>query len=364
MASIYSRFPSVVIHVLVWVLLGLMLLVFSPLNMNVTLPAEFWVKQGIIFCLWIGAFYLNTFIWVPKLLFENKINLFIISAFGTALVVIALIWVTEYSLNLPTLMFQAFHPEKALPGESKGVPLWALTFPFFSTLMALGIGTTMAAIQKSQKDTLRRQEEALLLKTLEQQRTTSELSFLRAQINPHFFFNTLNNIYALTMLNVESSRQALLKLSRMMRYVLYETQKDMVLLSQEIAFIQDYIELMQLRLTDKVEIAFQKPSPLRDVNIAPMILLPFVENAFKHGVSSLHASRISIALRQQPGLLEVEVRNTIFSEQNKSLEQGNGIGLVNTRRRLDLLYPNQYTLLVNEDTAQNEYQVHLTLDLS
>jgi sensor histidine kinase YesM len=138
----------------------------------------------------------------------------------------------------------------------------------------------------------------------------------------------------------------------------------MVLLSQEIAFIQDYIELMQLRLTDKVEISFQKPSPLRDVQIAPMILLPFVENAFKHGVSSLHASRISIALHQQPGLLEVEVRNTLFSEQNKSLELGNGIGLVNTRRRLDLLYPDRYTLLVDEDTTQHEYMVHLTLDLS
>ncbi|WP_197901704.1 sensor histidine kinase [Rhodocytophaga rosea] len=364
MASIFSRLPLFLVHGLVWVLLGLMLLVFSPLNMNVTLPAEFWIKQGILFCLWIGAFYINILIWVPKFLFENKINLFVLSAFGTTLVVIALIWLTEYSLNLPTLMHQAFHPEKHIPGESKSVPLWALTFPFFSTLMALGIGTTIAAVQKSQKDTLLRQEEALLRKTLEQQRTNSELSFLKAQINPHFFFNTLNNIYALTMLNVESSRQALLKLSRMMRYVLYDTQKDMVLLSQEIAFIQDYIELMQLRLTDKVEISFQKPTPLRDVQIAPMILLPFVENAFKHGVSSLHASRISIALQQQPGQLEVKVRNTMFSEQNKSLEQGNGIGLVNTRRRLDLLYPDHYNLSVAEDTTQHEYLVHLTLDLS
>lgn len=122
-----------------------------------------------------------------------------------------------------------------------------------------------------------RQEEALLRKSLEQQKTDSELSFLKAQINPHFFFNTLNNIYALTMINVESSRQVLLKLSRMMRYVLYETQKDGVLLSQEIAFVQDYIELMQLRLTDKVEVIFKRPTPLKEVTITPMLRLPFVE---------------------------------------------------------------------------------------
>jgi LytS/YehU family sensor histidine kinase len=143
--------------------------------------------------------------------------------------------------------------------------------------MALGIGTSITAVQKSQKDTLLRQEEALLRKSLEQQKTDSELSFLKAQINPHFFFNTLNNIYALTMINVESSRQVLLKLSRMMRYVLYETQKDGVLLSQEIAFVQDYIELMQLRLTDKVEVIFKRPTPLKEVTIAPMLRLPFVE---------------------------------------------------------------------------------------
>ena len=261
-------------------------------------------------------------------------------------------------------MFQAFNPTGGRPPRGGHIPGWALAFYFFSTLMTLSTGTIIVAVRKSQQDTLLRQEEALLRKSLEQQKTDSELSFLKAQINPHFFFNTLNNIYALTMINVESSRQALLKLSRMMRYVLYETQKDAVLLSQQIAFVQDYIELMQLRLTDKVEVIFKRPTPLKEVTIAPMILLPFVENAFKHGVSSLHSSRIFIAIHQKTDNLEIEVRNTVFAEQSKSLEQGNGIGLVNTRRRLDLLYPDRYHLSVNEDTSQNEYQVHLTLDLS
>lgn len=364
MATFFGRFPSHLIHILIWVLLAFMLLVISPLQHNIILPAAFWVKQGILFCLWVMAYYLNTQIWVPKLLFENKINLFIVSGLLTTAGVVALIWLTEFWLNLPELMFRAFNPVAKLSSGTGRVPLWILTFPFITTLMAIGVGTTIAAVQKSQKDTLLRQEDALLRKTLEQQKTTTELSFLRAQINPHFFFNTLNNIYALTMINVESSRQALLKLSRMMRYVLYETQKDMVLLSQEISFTQDYIELMQLRLTDKVEIIFDKPASVKEVTIAPMLLLPFVENAFKHGVSTLHASRIYIGIDQKPGLLEIDVRNTLFSEQNKSLEQGNGIGLVNTRRRLDLLYPGQYQLSASENPSENEYCVRLTLHLS
>jgi LytS/YehU family sensor histidine kinase len=313
--------------------------------------------------LWLGVFYLNTLVWVPKLLFQNKIGLFVASVIASAMLVVLLILLVELWLDLPLLMHRAFHPEDK--GTSGGGPKWNMLMTLFvTTLLVLGIGTSITAVQKWQNDTLLRQEEALLRKSLEQQKTSSELSFLKAQINPHFFFNTLNNIYALTMLNVESSRQAILKLSRMMRYVLYETQKETVLLSQEIAFVQDYIELMQLRLTDKVEIVFKRPTPLKEVTIAPMLLLPFVENAFKHGVSSLHASRIYIAIYQELDSLEIEVRNTIFSEQSKSLEQGNGIGLVNTSRRLDLLYPDRYTLSVNKDTSRNEYQVHLTLDLS
>jgi hypothetical protein len=363
------RYVSPSIHLLVWLLLGLMLLVFPPLNLSVTLPVQFWVKQGIMFYLWVGAYYMNTWVWVPKLLFENKIGLFIIALLATIITVTGLTWLVEYWLDLPALMVKAFNPAANLSGRGGDnrdahVPAWTIAFSIFTTLMTLGIGTSITAVQKSQKDTLLRQEEALIRKSLEQQRTDSELSFLKAQINPHFFFNTLNNIYALTMINIESSRQALLKLSRMMRYVLYDTQKDSVLLSQEIAFVQDYIELMQLRLTDKVDITFQKPEPLKEVTIAPMLLLPFVENAFKHGVSSMHSSRIYIAMYQQPAQLSVEIRNTKFAEQSKSLEQGNGIGLVNTRRRLDLLYPGRYNLSVNEDTARNEYQVHLTLDLS
>jgi LytS/YehU family sensor histidine kinase len=151
----------------------------------------------------------------------------------------------------------------------------------------------------------------------------------------------------------------------MMRYVLYETQTGTAPLSQEVQFLQDYIDLMQLRLTDNVTIEFETPHPLQEASIAPMILPTFVENAFKHGVSALAPSRIRIGLHQPtPHTLEVTVQNTIFSDRPTALDQNSGIGLVNTRRRLELLYPGRYTLNVTEQTPEHEYRVHLTLRLS
>lgn len=358
-----QRYVSPLLHVLVWMSLAAMLLIFQPHVWDGSLPAEFWLKQGILFCLWLGAYYLTTLVWVPRLLFENRTGLFVLVVLATAIAVVLLIWKIELWFNLPRQMQQILHPQGGDAGRDGSRLKWMVTALFAVTLLVLGIGTSISAVQKWQADALLRKEEALLRKSLEQQKTSSELSFLKAQINPHFFFNTLNNIYSLTMLDVGASQQALLKLSRMMRYVLYETQRESVLLSQEITFLKDYIELMRLRLSEKVDLLFMPPTPLKEATIAPMLLLPFVENAFKHGISALHSSRIYIAISQGESSLEMEVRNTAFTEKDHSLEEGSGIGLKNTRRRLDLLYPGQYSLSVNEDTSQNEYQVILTLDL-
>lgn len=356
MASLIRRNISLLIQILVWALLALLILVFQPLTSDVTLPMQFWIKQAILFGLWLVTFYLNAWVWVPKLLLPNKIGWFVIATISTAIGVVIIIYLVEVSLNLPTLMHQAFHPGSN-PSLRKSPPFNMLIGVFITTLVVLAIGTSITAVQKWQKD-------AQLRQLLEQEKTSTELSFLKAQINPHFFFNTLNNIYALTMINIESSREALHTLSRMMRYVLYETPSGTTLLSKEIGFVEDYIQLMQLRLTDKVTVTFRKPAPLTDVLIAPMLLLPFVENAFKHGVSTISASHINIAVAQVGPELQLHVSNTIVHETKLVLEDSNGIGLTNTRRRLDLLYPGKYILKVTENTPENEYQVYLTLNLA
>ncbi len=348
------RYMPWLVHVLVWALLGSILLLWQPLTWQITIPTQFWVKQATLFALLLAVFYSNTHIWIPRLLFQNRTSLFVLLNIVAVLFVAFLVQKIEILINLREGMETAFKAVK-----NSGVMRREDFLDYFSLLtaiMVLGISTSVAAIQKWQHD-------AELRQNLERAKIDSELSFLRAQINPHFFFNTLNNIYALTVINVEASREALHKLSRMMRYVLYESQRGTVQLSQEIAFAQDYIKLMQLRLTDKVSVQLTPPSPVHDVPIAPMLFLPFIENAFKHGVSATQSSRIEILIRQEGPKIHVEVKNTLFSDKKSTnLEDSNGIGLVNTRRRLDLLYPGRYELDVQENKTENEYRVHLELE--
>ncbi|QHV96767.1 sensor histidine kinase [Spirosoma endbachense] len=347
------RYVSLLSHVLGWGLLGYLLFFSQSFNSEIHLPDLFWVRQGIFFGLMVGTFYLNSQLLVPRFLLSGQTGRYLLVLAGIVISTLFILWCIETWFNLPILLHRAFHP------DGKGQPKFYgwIQPAVFTILLVLGISTSMALLQKWQTDTN-------LRLALEQAKTTSELSFLKAQINPHFFFNTLNNIYALTLLDVETAREALHRLSRMMRYVLYDTQAGTTLLSKELSFVGDYIQLMQLRLTDKVTVTLNSPNPLHDQPIAPMLLLPFVENAFKHGVSALQPSWITITLQQQQNKLLLDVRNTLFAEKTPSLEAGNGIGLTNTRRRLDLLYPDQYVLAINEHTPAGEYHVHLTLNLS
>lgn len=351
----FRPYISTLTQILLWVLLGMLLLLFHPLSWQVVLPTEFWIKQGFLFFLLVIIFYLNSWVFVPSLLFRNKTGLFVLTLVVISFALMILVQMVDLWLNLPELMYRAFRPDGGDPPPLKRSH-WFNTFLLLITFLVLGISTSVSVVQKWQKDSQIRQ-------SLEQQKISSELMFLKAQINPHFFFNTLNNIYALTLTNVDLSRKALHKLSRMMRYVLYETEKDTTLLSKEVAFLQDYIELMQLRLSDKVQIHFEKPEPLKDMLIAPMLFLPFVENACKHGISALNSSRINILLLQKEKYLLLEVRNPVFEKQGMIIEESNGIGLVNTRRRLNLLYPDKHTLEVSENSIAKEFRVRLTLDI-
>jgi len=157
-----------------------------------------------------------------------------------------------------------------------------------------------------------------------------------------------------------ASKDAVYTLSHMMRYVIYETKNDLTDLEKEIKFIEDYIKLMKLRLSDDVQIIFEKQVNLKNHEIAPMLFLPFVENAFKHGISGVHPSYIYVEISQSADELKLEIRNSLFEEQTAQLEDSNGIGIVNTKRRLDLLYPGRYTLSVDRDSNIREFIVNLT----
>ncbi len=350
-----NKIITIIVQVLIWLLFGVLLLLYLPSTWGIELPAEFWVKQGAVFLLLVGTYYFNSLFLVPRLLLENRIYSFILIVLILAVLITWIIQSTEEVLHLHELMDKALKRGGA-KRQGPGAPAIDM-FMLLMSLLVLGISTSVTAIQKWQHDARVRQ-------MLEQQKITSELSYLKAQINPHFFFNTLNNIYALTYIEVDSSRQALHKLSRMMRYLLYETQGSTVLLSKEVSFIVDYIELMKLRITDNVTVDFEPPELNDNPEIAPMLFLPFIENAFKHGISSLQAGYIKVNLKLEGRMLEMKIINTLYEKKRSILDDSSGIGMNNTRRRLDLLYHKKYTLDVSEDLIKKEYRIYLTLDLS
>jgi len=350
-----SKRISILVHVLGWFALITVLLLLSPLSWRVEIPIEFWYRQIFLVCILLVFFYGNMAFVVPKILFEGKPLIFLLLIVIAGVFYLGLIIYFENLVHLPELMFKAFNPEKAYqPGKR-----WLSADIFHLTLylLSIGISTAVASVQKWQKDESLRQE-------LDQQRINTELSYLKAQINPHFFFNTLNNIYALTNLNVKKAQEALLKLSRMMRYVLYENQKEETLLSKEVNFINDYIELMKMRLSSNVTLNIQIETPKEDLIIAPMLLLPFLENCFKHGISSQQDCEILVKLEVMGQTLFFETKNHIFPLPPDNPEsQENGIGLTNTRRRLALLYPEKHRLKFGVAEAIQEYWVNLTLNL-
>lgn len=193
---------------------------------------------------------------------------------------------------------------------------------------------------------------------LEKQNLEQQLVYLRYQINPHFFMNTLNNIHALVDIDPQKAQATILELSKMMRFVLYEGDKRDVLLSREMEFLRTYIHLMQLRYTDKVSINVDLPTEVPDKSIPPLLLISFIENAFKHGVSYQHESFIEVKASVEDDHLLFHCRN---SKVEKSNEEKGGVGLANVKQRLDLLYDDRYTLNIND--GQDEYNVELTLPL-
>ena len=196
------------------------------------------------------------------------------------------------------------------------------------------------------------------LAQLERQNLEQQLEYLKYQINPHFFMNTLNNIHALVDIDPEKAKSTILELSKMMRFMLYEGNKSVVPLEREISFLQNYITLMKLRYTDKVRISVDIPTSLPNKEVPPLMFITFVENAFKHGVSYRQESFIDIAMAIDGDHLTFTcVNSRIPKEEDKH----GGVGLANVRQRLDLIYGQNYQLDIRDEQAS--YTVKLTLPL-
>jgi two-component system, LytTR family, sensor kinase len=191
----------------------------------------------------------------------------------------------------------------------------------------------------------------------EADKAQAELSFFKAQINPHFLFNTLNNIYSLAVGNSQHTAPSIMKLSRMMRYITEEATEDFVPLEDEIMCLENYVDLQKLRLNAKTNVDFRYDLDYYGVRIAPLILMTFVENAFKFGVSNRFENLIEIRINVYKHIISFSCKNQIFEPDRNKERQG--IGIANTRKRLDFLYADRYALKIT--SKENHYEVFLEL---
>jgi LytS/YehU family sensor histidine kinase len=208
----------------------------------------------------------------------------------------------------------------------------------FIFIIVMGLSVAIATVQKWQ---LTEQ----MVTRAEAEKAHAELSFLKAQINPHFLFNTLNNIYALSVTNSEHTSESIMKLSNIMRYVTDEVTEDFVLLQNEIDCINDYIDLQRLRLGKKTALDFEVSGEIDNQKIPPLILMTFIENVFKYGVSKHQPSVINICLRVNGNQMLFICKNTIF--EKRPATERKGIGIANNRQRLQHIYPNKHRLDIN-----------------
>ncbi len=210
----------------------------------------------------------------------------------------------------------------------------------------------------------RQREDARRMEELERRNLEQQLAQLRYQVNPHFLMNILNNIHALVDIDPVEAQQAIIELSRLLRYVLYDADRSSVLLRSELDFIQHYVALMRVRYADSVQIDIQLPSPIPEAEVPPLLFITFVENAFKHGVSyqQLSTIKISITLDDESQMLEFTCVNTKRQSTEDSLP--GGVGLRNVRQRLNLLYPDCHSLDITDGPELYTVQLKIPLRLN
>lgn len=244
-----------------------------------------------------------------------------------------------------------FKPERKVGNDSLSLLIFANMIISF---LVVGSSTTFKVIGQWVIAEDRR-------KDMEKEQLRNELAFLRHQVSPHFFMNTLNNIHSLIDINSDDAKDAVIRLSTMMRYLLYETSQGHTSLKKEIGFIESYISLMQLRFSENVRVTLEIPKRIPDIVIPPMLFISLLENAFKHGVSYQNESFVLFSLQVGGNKLNCTIKNSKHIQNNAAGSKYSGIGLSNIKKSLELLYGKNYELEI-KDTGP-EYHVYLSVPI-
>lgn len=289
---------------------------------------ESYVRFMIVPLSFMFVFYINYFLLVDRYLYARHPGRFFLSNLLVIIVAMA---------SVHFLMHLLPPPEHIHPPRDRD---WQKIVGFFlgNAMLYLLVAGLSVAIRMTggwyKVDSMK--------KELEKSRAEAELQNLKSQLNPHFLFNTLNNIYSLIAFSPERAQEAVHDLSRLLRYVLYESNQPMVALEKELDFLRNYVELMRIRLPRHVELQTEIATVPSGILIAPLLFISLIENAFKHGVSNSKPSFIHVDIHHEQGEVVCKIRNSYFPKDTVQDKSGSGIGLVNLEKRLALLYPDQY----------------------
>ena len=375
-----------IIYTLLWIVLYLSPVMSMYMRMSTNPHIDFSWEEILnawkFNTVWVVLFSIHNFLLAPILIIKRRTWLY------TALAML-LLAVTMCTLYVMRPDHRMRHPKSLPPTEckqcntDKECPECGYDRPYsndperrkpemrlFSPMPLFGPGEMVAVfgglllmgMNLGVKLYFRSQEATEALTQIEKHALERQLQYLKYQVNPHFFMNTLNNIHALVDIDPERAKASIVELSKLMRYVLYEGNNKLTPLSREVQFLRNYVQLMSMRYnTGNVSISLDAPDVLPDSMLPPLLLVIFVENAFKHGISYRTKSFVEISLQHHADRLLLSCRNSRPEIKHDENMKG-GVGLSNVRRRLDLLFPNDYTLDIKEE--EDTYTVKLEIPLT
>lgn len=325
MPPLNKKYIVPLIHIVIWLCLFLYPFIFHYIPLT---DIRAVLRISIFLFLLMSFFYANTIIFIPKILGRKKIILYLI-------VIVAAVVLISYTAGYLQIILNPDYKIKPALYDR------ALNTGIISSILVLIISSSI----KVTNEWFRNQQ---LMRSAENEKLNAELNFLKSQVNPHFIFNALNNIYSLENRKSPDTGPAILKLSELIRYMLYDTSADYVPLEKEIEYLENYIELQKLGLGKEMVVSFETKGDFSGKQIRPMLLIPLVENVFKHGLSYVNKSGSFISIKTSPERLEIITRNPVAGEKEKLKE---GIGLANLRKRLDLLYPGKHEFSISKDNG-------------
>lgn len=346
-----SKYSRIFLHILFWLAVYLFFIVFfgrSSRDYSVTI-----IFVSMLLPLSIATTYFLNYFLIPRYLFTKKYSRFTLFVFYTFVISV---WL-ELFISLGVFIFITnYQSEKMNPSSFDGLLL--MVGLYFIIIIAVAIKLVRRSFQIQKKNTeLDNRRFQIELKLKE-----AELKLLKAQVHPHFLFNTLNNLYGLTLEKSDDAPKLVLQLSEILDYILYRCDEKLVSLDEELSNLKNYIEIEKIRYSGKLKLSTGFPEETGNLKIAPLILLPFVENAFKHGVSHFPGvAFVSIKTKIVETNLFFKIENSRNLAANNKAGHSNGVGLKNVRKRLDLIYPGKYMLKIDE--TEETFSVNLTLQL-